>query len=997
VPAPSTLTRNREPQVAAGLPAGPPAAAPAIDEPEVEATEAVHRGGPTRGRLGIRMPSTGWIHRANRSAPWAMLLVVLALTAAAWRLVDQREREAGRADLAVRGIELATTLASRMRASEQMLRGAAARWATAPPVERDDWSTFVSALALDALPGIEGVGWAARVEAAELARLELAVRAQGPSDYAVFPTGNRDSYAPVVYLEPAEGRNRRALGFDLYGDPIRRRAMDTARDTGRASLTAPVVLASDGAHAAQPGVLANVPVYRPGVPPQTTAQRREAMVGWVYAPFRAGDLVRSARGDGWDDLRLDVRDGLDGASLFEAGEPPVADERAPVLRLPVRMIDRDWSISIHPVDGARTGIPLQASTVAWAGGIGSLLLFGIVWSLANTRSRALAIAGRMTAALRRANETLEARALERTDALHGGNPRLSAFNDRLRAVNAAFGAIGATGVIDDRLGVIAAHLRGIVAADLAIAVAHRPGGAGAPAVGLDASPEVPPAAREGWRQAARDSDRSGEAPVRPDTPDAHRTQAPLLDAHGRVRGYLLLIRAGAPFDADDVAVLSQFALLVGTSLSLNETLASERQARAEAERADRAKDEMLAVVSHELRTPLNAIQGWLHVLRRRRADDGALLDRAIDVIQRNLDTQVQLVDDLLDTARIVSGKLRLELRPLDLVPLLQVAADAVRPLAESKRITLSMSIADEPFQTVGDPSRLEQVVWNLLSNAVKFTPLDGRISVRLERLGWLAQLEVEDTGQGIEPSFLPHVFDRFRQADSSSTRAAGGLGLGLALVQHIVQAHGGQVMVRSEGPGRGSCFTVSLPLGMAGVPDWATAPLDDAALAGFGAIDWPGPLDPLPADDAPQPLLGLSVLVVEDHDDSRALLAEFLAGQGAQVTVAADAREAMQRLRDTPPDPLPGVLLCDVALPGESGHELLSRIRTFERSLQRPGDESIVAFAISAFTRDEDRQASLAAGFTDHLSKPLSQPALVERLQRLRDRMAGRPTSAPPA
>jgi signal transduction histidine kinase len=398
--------------------------------------------------------------------------------------------------------------------------------------------------------------------------------------------------------------------------------------------------------------------------------------------------------------------------------------------------------------------------------------------------------------------------------LRAANRRLASVNDALRAVNVAFGTIGEPGSVGEHLSKAAAALRGIVPATVALAVSFPAESGAGPAIGLDADPALPDDELERWRAAGLDSDRSATPPA-PGGRLHERLPALLLDAHGRARGYLLLGRETGGFEAEDEAVLSQFALRVGASLALHETLALERSALAEAERADRMKEEMLAVVSHELRTPLNAIQGWLHVLRHCRADDAQLLGRAIDVIQRNLDTEVHLVDDLLDTARIIGGKLELVRRPLDLVPLLRAAVETVRPLAEGKRVALSLSVPSEPCVSVGDPDRLQQVIRNLLTNAVKFSGPGGHVTVRLEHLGGLGQLEVEDDGQGIEPSFLPRMFDRFRQADSSSTRTAGGLGLGLALVQHIVQAHGGQVTVRSDGPGRGACFTVSLPAAQA--------------------------------------------------------------------------------------------------------------------------------------------------------------------------------------
>ena len=942
------------------------------------------------------MLSRGWAHRATRGAAWLALLLSLALTFAAWRFADAREQQAGRADLQGAATRLAAQLSARMLAYEQLLRGGAGLFGTAGPIGRRDWQTFVQTIGLDALPGIEGMGWAQRVRASELDAHVAAIRRQGVPEYRIYPSTGSETHGPVVYLEPYSGRNRLALGYDMYGEPVRRRAMQASRDTGSPSLTGRVVLVQDGNQPRQAGFLAYLAVYRPNLPLDTVEQRRDALLGWVYAPFRAADFVHGALGGAWLDVSFEIRDARDGALMYAAGD---AEEngRPGALELPVKVVDREWALRVWPA-AVGPAAPRGSTVTAVGGTLGSLLIFGIVWTLATTRSRALTIADRMTVALRQSNETLELRVRDRTASLRDSNHRLASVNDKLRAVNAAFGMIGAPGPVGERLDAIVAQLRTIVHADVAVAVAFRAAAAGAPAIGLDAAPAVSVAERRRWREAALDSDRSGEPPV-PADGGTQRLQAPLLDAQGRTRGYLTLGRREGGFAAEDTAVLSQFALLLGTSLSLHETLARERLARAEAERADRAKEEMLAVVSHELRTPLNAIQGWLHVLRRRRADDALLLDRAIEVIQRNLDTQVQLVDDLLDTARIVSGKLRLELRALDLAELLQTAVDTVRPLADAKQVCLTIAVSDGPYATVGDPSRLEQVVWNLLNNAVKFTPPGGQVTVRLERLGWLAQLDVEDDGQGIEPAFLPHVFDRFRQADSSSTRSAGGLGLGLALVQHIVQAHGGQVMVRSDGSGRGACFTVSLPLGTAGLPDWTPA----AALGGAAGVPgddaWPDAAGVLPgqdaaaaaaqADESPDRLAGLSVLVVEDHDDSRELLAELLVTHGAQVLQAASAQEAMAQLRGLGGDSLPSVLLCDIALPGENGYALLARIRRLEDTMGRPADERMVAFALSAFTRSEDRQRSLEAGFCEHLGKPLSQTDLIARLEHLRERIHG--------
>jgi PAS domain S-box-containing protein len=378
-------------------------------------------------------------------------------------------------------------------------------------------------------------------------------------------------------------------------------------------------------------------------------------------------------------------------------------------------------------------------------------------------------------------------------------------------------------------------------------------------------------------------------------------------------------------------------------------LAREQRARTEAETANRAKDEFLTVLSHELRTPLNAVYGWARMLRTQQLDEAASA-RALDAIDRNANAQVQLIDDLLDVSRVITGKMRLDVRPVDLAAVVDAALDAVRPAAAAKEIRLQSVLDPRAGPLTGDPNRLQQVVWNLLINAVKFTPRGGRIQVHLQRVDSHVEVVVSDTGQGIAPSVLPFVFDRFRQADSSSTRAYSGLGLGLALVKHLVELHGGSVVAHSAGEGQGATFIVKLPLTIAEIAPVSAARAHPTAVS----LDAARPVTRLD---------GLRVLVVDDDADALDLASAILGSAGAAVKTSLSAREALEMLHEWRPD----VVVSDIEMPGEDGYSLIRKLRALDPS--RGG--KIPAVALTAYGRTQDRMASLTAGYNMHVPKPV--------------------------
>ncbi len=394
------------------------------------------------------------------------------------------------------------------------------------------------------------------------------------------------------------------------------------------------------------------------------------------------------------------------------------------------------------------------------------------------------------------------------------------------------------------------------------------------------------------------------------------------------------------------------------ALRRSETALRERADEAEA--LNRSKDEFLATVSHELRTPLNAILGWSTLLRRRAGSDEQL-GKGLQVIQRNAESQAKIIDDILDVSRIITGKLILETLPTDLLAIIEDAIEVVRPSAAAKEITLVVPPPSEACVLIADSDRIRQTVWNLLSNAVKFTDRGGEVRVEVSREGSRFVLVVSDTGKGIEPAFLPFVFDRFKQADSSITRRAGGLGLGLAIVRHIVELHGGAVEAFSEGPGRGATFTVTLPI---------------RAITTTAVTPEPKTRDQTASQHpAPSALHGLRVLVVDDEPDARELLAAVLTQAGGEVDTAGSAAEALEQISQFRPH----VLVSDVGMPDEDGYSLIRRLR--KRDVQQGG--AIPAVALTAYTRAEDRSTALAAGFTTHIGKPVNPDDLLATIAHL--------------
>jgi signal transduction histidine kinase/ActR/RegA family two-component response regulator len=476
----------------------------------------------------------------------------------------------------------------------------------------------------------------------------------------------------------------------------------------------------------------------------------------------------------------------------------------------------------------------------------------------------------------------------------------------------------------------------------------------------------------------RKDPRYGQMPPHHGMPDGHLPvcsylAAPVVARSGEVLGALLFShrKPGVFTERSErliVGIAAQAAIAIDNARLYEEVkdaaeerarlLDAERIARAEVERVSLLKDEFLATLSHELRTPLNAVLGWSDILLSR-SDVEAPARRGLEAIVRNARSQAQLIDDLLDMNRILSGKIRLDVQAVDLHAVVEASIDSVRPSADAKTISIHSTLDPETGTVFGDPNRLQQIVWNLLTNAVKFTPKGGHVDLGLRRIDSHVELTVRDSGVGIAPSFLPFLFERFRQADASTTRKFGGLGIGLSIVKHLVELHGGTVKADSPGEGRGATFSVTLPLRAIGERE----------------ADRPGPKDIVPIHrDSAVSLAGIRIVVVDDEQDARELLQLVLDGASAEVYVASSAEEGLALVKKHHPD----IIVSDIGMPERDGYQFIHDVRTLTN-----GDSRTPAIALTAFARPEDRTRAMLAGYQVHVAKPIEPPQLIATIKSL--------------
>ena len=927
--------------------------------------------------------------RGNRFVlPYLILLLGLCFTLLVYYYFSKLTHEQDRItfDRAVQQVHDQIQL--RVATSTTLLRSAAGLFAASHTVNVDEFERFVQQIELKKnYPGILGMGFSRHFKATDKANVIAEMRRQGVTNFNVWPQDQpRNEYNAIIYLEPSSAPNTKAIGYDMATEEIRRRAMDAARDSGQPAASGRVTLIQESAFdAKQEGFLIYAPVYRHGAPVNNEIERRQALIGFVYSPFRVDDFLAPITGGQSYDVSFQVYDGaeINPATLLSA--PNASEGSSKPLFSDKKFQDvagHTWTLAYATKPSFEKGSSrslLKYTLIL--GALVSFLFFFVTRAEVHARTRAERATEEVKESEAKVRKSLTEReraeeALRETaEALRVANERALLEYERLlerikalaqalgtaRELNAIFRALREfTNVSVPCNGFFVSlydAVRDVRTACYGWADGEELNVSELPPMPVTTSGPNSRAVRTGEVIITNDYMRrtTGGVIVGPDNglrPDS--SIAVPMAVMGRIIGTIeVQSYKKNVYRPEHATAMSMAANLTAVAIENVRLLKLERTAREAAEESNRLKDEFLATVSHELRTPLTAILGWSRLLEGGALDE-PVRQQAVDTIWRNAKAQAQIVDDILDVSRIITGNLYLDLHPLEVVPVVENAINVVRPTAEAKGIKIETDFDPKPAMISGDANRLQQVVWNLVSNAIKFTGNGGRVCVKVSQGGGAVQVSVSDTGQGINKEFLPYVFDRFRQADSTTTRQHGGLGLGLAIARHLVEIHGGTIKAESPGTGRGATFTIRLPL----IEATASAPNVSQ--------------QKLPP--APQLLSGLNVLLVDDDSDTLKLMATALTRRQANVTAVSSAGEAIQAITRKRPD----VLVSDIAMPDEDGYGLIEKVRLLENN----DSQNIPAVAITAYAKEEDRERALSAGFQIYLAKPVELTELISVVAR---------------
>jgi len=816
---------------------------------------------------------------------------------------------------------------NRMMAYENALEHARALLVTEPDASHEQFHAFVSAMILATqYPGLQALSYIVRVPKADLHQFKRMARSEVSSEYVLWPPGERSESWPVLYIEPPNWRNRRTLGFDLLTDPDRESAIRAAIDKAGTTLSRRVTLTQETNVGRQPGFLMLVPIYKGGSIPATVAQRRSDVIGFICGGFRTIDLFNQITQElgiaRLANIRVyDSRSTADAQTILYDSEALHSSKetthKEPGTFTAATTIDvsgEPWTISVNSLKSFDQEISLDPVWFVLSGG---MLISGLFFLLGRT-------------------------SIHLSRSLIQNENQLRLVTDSLPVLVARFNADGvyefANASHADWFGVESSELKGRSFKDfIGNCAGPRESTFFAQALSGQAVnfESVVQHCSLGLRQVKIDC-----------IPES--SESPATEQHGFV-AYALDITEQAGL----VRALKRSESLYRDIARQNERLYRESRS------LNRSKDEFLTTLSHELRTPLTVILGHADLLKKQ-SGFAEEVSESINSIARNARAQTQIINDLIDVSSMVTGKLSLQIHAVAIDEIVRTTIERFRSEAADKHLRVNDEVRGLNTLIMGDALRLEQILTNLLTNSIKFTPAGGTINITACANGSTYEIELADNGQGIDREFLPYIFDRFRQEDNSVTRSFGGLGLGLAIVSNLVEAHGGQVSASSEGQGKGSSFVVRFPLLELNT---STSALRKKSLA--------------TTTPKPRPRSGTlflesaRVLVVDDESDTRKLISRYLERAGAHVMMASSAQGAIEVFKDFNPE----LVVSDIGMPVEDGYSLIRRIRNLEKQLSLP---PVPAIALTAFARAEDRMRAIRSGFHVHLTKPVTADRLTE-------------------